>query len=259
MDGAQRRAGAQLAVSHIEKAGVTHKETERLPGFPVGAGVFSVSVGNLEVDRHPLLGDGEDPQKLFQIWPVILVVAEENPQGGLSAHRSPVGLAVRSREGDGGGVVVQFLRGNGELLDHVQDERRQKRTAVGVEQTIEGPPDAVVVELLRAAAEEQRVEWARPFDDRIQRGAADDQAAEESAEGGDGVHAAARIGRGKVGGEQIGQLQPRQDAVDDGKCSDGLGIQAEGSITCHGVDTSMSLLYITVIMRQRQGGNTWID
>jgi len=133
---------------------------------------------------------------------------------------------------------VQFLRGNGELLEHVQDERRQKRTAVGVEQTIERTADAVVVELLRGTAKKQRVEGARPFDDGIQRGAGDGETAEESAQGGGGVHAAPGIRRGKAGGEQIGHVQPRQEVVDDGQCSDGLGVQVEGSTVWHGVDTS---------------------
>ena len=148
---------------------------------------------------------------------------------------------------------MQFLRGNGKLLDHVQDECGQQSAAVSVEESVEASTDAVVVELLGSAAQKQRMERLCPFDDRIQGGTGDDEAAKEGTESGDGVEVGARIGRGKVVGEDVGQVQTREEAVDDGEGGHGLGIETEGTVALHGVDTSCCLLYITVNMGSVKG------
>ena len=60
-------------------------------------------------------------------------------------------------------------------------------------------------------------------------------------------------GGGRWVGEDVGQVQTREEAVDDGEGGHGLGIETEGTVALHGVDTSCCLLYITVNMGSVKG------
>ena len=50
---------------------MTDQAAELLPCLQVSAGVLGVAIADLEMDGDPLIGDGEDPQKLLQIAPMI--------------------------------------------------------------------------------------------------------------------------------------------------------------------------------------------
>jgi hypothetical protein len=47
-------------------------------------------------------------------------MTEGDPEGGASAYGPAIGGRVFTVQGQGGGVVVQLLKGDTELLDHVQ-------------------------------------------------------------------------------------------------------------------------------------------
>ena len=56
------------------------------------------------------------------------------------------GIGVGAREGDGGGVVVQFIEVDLELSDDMGHEHQDQRGDVALEQAIETTAGAVVVE-----------------------------------------------------------------------------------------------------------------
>ena len=230
MNEAQGSSRAQLAVGDVEEVGAADQQAQGLPGIGVGAGVGSIAIGDFELNGHLFVGDGEDPQKLLQIGAVILVVPEGDLQCGMAAYGGAIGCGVLSVEGEGGGVVVQLLEGDVELLDHVQNELGEHGAAVGVEESVEGSADTVVVELAELSGGAAQKRWKKcggPFDDGIQGASTEDEALQECGEGDGGVELGTRIGRGEVAGEDLGEAQAGEELIDDGKGGDGGGVQRE--------------------------------
>jgi hypothetical protein len=176
---------------------------------------------------------------------VILIVSKSDNQSRFSAHPPPVGFDILTGDGERGGVVMQFLQGDIELLDHVQNEVGQQSTAVCIEKTIQGTSDAVIGELSGGAAKERREEGGSPFADRVQGGRGDDETAQQSAEGQLGIKAGAWVRRGKALCEQGGEAQAGEEVVDQGESGDRFGIQVEGGGLWHGVDISFVFEYNT--------------
>jgi hypothetical protein len=132
---------------------------------------------------------------------VILAVAKSDLQCGTAAYGGAIGCGVLSVEGKGGGVVVQLLQGDVELLDHVQNQLGEHGVSVGVEESIKGSSDAVVVEraeLSPGAAQQRGKEGGGPFDDGRQRASGEDEPLQECSEGKGGVEVSTRIQRGEV-------------------------------------------------------------
>ena len=122
-------------------------------------------------------------------------------QCGTAAYGGAIGCGVLSVEGKGGGVVVQLLQGDVELLDHMENELGEHSVSVGVEESVEGSSDAVVVELAElsgGAAQQRGKEGGGPFDDGRQRASGEDEPLQECSEGKGGVEVSTRIQRGEV-------------------------------------------------------------
>ena len=148
MDVGHVLGGGQLAVGDVEEVAPAGQLAEQVPGVAVGAVVGGVAALDPELHRHgAVAGDGEDVEQLLEVGAVVLVVApgdgqpEPSPQGPL-----PVGRLVVAVEGDGGGVVVQFVEVDVELADGVGGDGQGQRGDVGVEEAVEAAADAVVVE-----------------------------------------------------------------------------------------------------------------
>jgi hypothetical protein len=101
----------------------------------------------------------------------------------------------------------------------MKDEVGEQSGAIGVEKPVEGTPDAVVVELAQlseGAVQEGGMNGGGPFDDRIKGGTAEDEAAQESAEGMEGIQGGSRVGGREETGEEGRETEALEVMVDDG-------------------------------------------
>jgi hypothetical protein len=114
----------------------------------MGDRVVGVAVGAAKRRRHPLGGDAEDEQQLLQIRAVVLAETEGDRWRRASAQRPAAGRAVLAAERDRGRVVVQLLEGHPEALADGDHHLGEQRRTVGVEEPVQGVPDAVVRQAL---------------------------------------------------------------------------------------------------------------
>jgi len=203
----------------------------------VGGAVFRIAIGHLDVDGHGTVGTHrEDPQELFEIGAVVLVVAERDDQRGSAPDQATRGVRVFAVEGQARRVVVQLLERDLELLNHVDHEGGQQRARVGVEQPIQGPAHAIVVEqgdLLREQPQERGDPAARPFAQAVERGAGQDEVAREDAEGGARRQLRPGIGRGQMPLEEVVESEAPQDVVHEGETTEGVRDEREAAGLSH--------------------------
>ncbi len=96
-DVGQCRMRTELGVGHIEKVGTPDQRPKGVPGFDVRAVVGDIAIAGAVVHGHrPIGAHGQDPQQLFEIGAMVLVVAMRDTQGRLAALLVPVGAGVLS-------------------------------------------------------------------------------------------------------------------------------------------------------------------
>ena len=132
--------GGELAVGDVEEVGAAGEFAEEIPGLAVRAVVGGVAALDAELHRDgPVACYRENVKQLFQVGPVVLVVAPGDGGPELAAEGAFLGGGVViAVEGDGGGIVVQFVEIDVELADgargDVEDEawgRRRRRAGRG--------------------------------------------------------------------------------------------------------------------------------
>lgn len=84
---------------------------------------------------------------MLDVGSVVLVVAVRDGDAEPPAQGPPaVGRLVVTVEGDGGGLVVEFVELDSELADRVRHDGQCERGDIGVEEPVEASADAIVVE-----------------------------------------------------------------------------------------------------------------
>ena len=138
-------SSTQLAVGDIQEVRVANDLFQERPCLSMDLIVGGVAVVGLAVDwDRSVGGDGDPKEELFQIRAVVLVVAKGD-------SRRPVELvggglvSIVATEGDGGGILVQFVEANVELAYSSNDQGSQEAGAVGATEVIEGPADTIIV------------------------------------------------------------------------------------------------------------------
>jgi hypothetical protein len=140
--------GGQFTVRYIEEVPTPGQATKQVPGGAMGLVVRHVAAGDLEIQRNrPIPGHREDVEQLLEVGPMVLIIAPRDRHSRLLASLFFLGgIRISAMEGDRGGVVVQLVQVDLELLDHMGRKRQDHRGDVASEQPIETTPDAVVVE-----------------------------------------------------------------------------------------------------------------
>ena len=237
VDVLERLARAELAVRDIEEVRRAHQGAKHLPCLAVGGAVFRVAVGHLDVDGDGAVGaHREDPEELFEIGPMVLIVAERHDQRGPAPDQAAGGLGVLAVERQARGVVVQLLQRDRELLDHVHHEGGQQRVRVGIEQSIQGSAHAIVVEesdLLRAQSQEGGDPPPRPFPQPVERHAGQHEIAREDTESGTRRQLRAGVGRRQVARQELLESQAPQDVVHEGQAAEGVRDEREAAGLSH--------------------------
>ncbi len=226
-------ARAELAVGDIEEVRRAHQRAEHLPGLAVGGAVLRIAIGHLDVDGHGAVGaHRKDPEELFEIGPVVLVVAERHDQRGPAPDQAAAGLGVLAVERQARRVVVQLLQRDLELLDHVDHHGGHQGGRVGVEEPIQGPSDAIVVEkgdLLGAQPQEGGGPPARPFAEPVERHAGQNEVAREDAEGRTRGQLRAGVGGRELPLEEVVEPEALQDVVHEGQAAEGVRDEREAA------------------------------
>ncbi len=223
-------AGGQFAVGHVEKVAAAGQLAQQVPGVAVGLVVGHVAAFGAEVQRHAAVGgDREDEQELLQIGTMVLVVAEGDRQRGTAqVTLRGRGLGVGAAESDRGGIVVQFVQGDAELLDDVRRHGQDQRGHVGHKQPVQRASHAIVVqprEILGQKAQRLGSMAGRPFAHAIDRLAGKEQIAEQDQQRLDRRELGAAIFRRQCRAEEILQPHAPQKVVEDRQRADGGGAQ----------------------------------
>ena len=164
----------------------------------MGLVIDGVAAFGLEIDRDTAVpGDGEDEQQLLQVGPVVLVVPPGDRQPHLLLALLLVGrVGVVAVERDGGGVVVQLVESHAESRDGVSRDRQGEGTAVVLEQAVETPSHAIVIErgdLPIGEPEQVGGVPRRPLADAVEGLAGQEQVLEQDQEPGGRIDAAAAV------------------------------------------------------------------
>ncbi len=137
----------ELGVRRVEEVGAAGQGDQGVPGVDVGGHVRGVPIGDTEGDRHgPVSGHRQDPHQLLEVRPMVLAEPVAGGRGGFAATLPSVGGAIRTRELQGRGVVVQPGQVDVEVVHRIQDQPGQQAGPVRVEQPREHPPDPVIVQ-----------------------------------------------------------------------------------------------------------------
>ena len=194
--------------------------------------VHDITAGDLEIQRDRAVpGHREDVEQLFEVRPMVLVVTPGDRQPRLLApflFQSGIGISTVQR--NRGGVVVQLVEIDLELLDHMGRQCQDHGGDVTAEQPIETAPDAVVVERWQLGVGESechRVEPGRPFPDAIQWLAGEEHVLEQERDANRGSDSTASIGAWKVCMEEFLEAHTFEEPIDDRQGTDAIG--GEGS------------------------------
>ena len=180
--------GGQLAIRDVEEVVSPGQLAEQIPGGDVGPVIGGVATLDPEVHRHgTVAADGEDVEQLLEVGAVILVVAPGDREAELSPQRAlPVGVLIVPVKRHGRGVVVQFIERDVELADGVGRDVESQGRDVGVEEAVEGTPNAIIVErgeLLVGQAKPVSVVPRGPLANTVKGLARDEQVSQEQEQG----------------------------------------------------------------------------
>jgi len=122
----------------------------------MGLVVDDVPTAGLKIERDPsILSHREDVEQLFQVGTMILAMAPGNgwccqlSKTGRGGLQQPflLGIRIVAEEGDGRGVVVQFLQLHAKLLDDLPDHRQHQLRVERGEDSIQAPPHPIIVQV----------------------------------------------------------------------------------------------------------------
>ncbi len=188
--------------------------------------------------------DGENPEQLLEIRPVVLVVTPGDLNAWLAPHPSSVPLRIVAEQSQRGGIVVQLTQVYAKLLDQAHHQVGEQGLTVGVEEVVQGPADAVVVEGARLSGSQAQaagVHPGGPLAQRVQRPMGQDQIAQERQQDLSGEQLGARVGRRQVLFEQRGNPPALDEMVDNREGGDPAGLQlkprGEGGVDIHATPT----------------------
>lgn len=161
--------------------------------------------------------------------------------GGLA-----IGKRVLSGEGNGGRVVVQLAQIEVELLDRVHHDLGHQGGSVGAEQSIQAPPDPIVVEVLGSLPrqpKERRLETARPLGKPIERPAREQHVAQQHAQAHRRGELLAPVACRDALAEEALDPEPLEKAVQQRQRAYGLGdeLKSFGMRFCCGGGHALSL------------------
>jgi hypothetical protein len=222
-------ARTELTVGHVEEVAVAEELPQERPGIDMDLVIGGVTVVNLAVDRDGAVGrDRKAVQQLFEVGAVVFVVAEGDARRASRLLGGSL-LSVGAGEGDGGGVLVQLGKLDGELPGSAHDQGGQEAGPVGPLEVVERPPDPVVVEqggLAGMEAEGFGDPPGHPSGDGVQRLACQQEVSQQDGEGDGGRQGRRASGQGRqVPFEQLGQLEPKQEVPHQGRGADIEGFQ----------------------------------
>src|SRR5271157_3715658 len=210
--------GSQLAVGDVEEVATASQLAEQLPRALVGAVVGGVTTLDTELHRDgAVAGHGEDVEQLLEVGAVVLVVAPGHRQSQSSSQGPfPLGRLVVAVESDGGRVVVQLVEAHVEFAHGVGRDLQGQRRDVGVEEAVEGPADAIVVErgeLSVRQSQQLRLMASRPLTDTVERLARDQQVAQQHEQGRGRGDASPTVFMGQVVAEELAEAEPAQETL----------------------------------------------
>jgi hypothetical protein len=116
------------------------------------------------------------------------------------------------------------------LPDHAEHQLHQQRAAISVEQLVQRPADAIVVEelaLARAETQQRRVEPPGPVGKTVERLARHAQVAHQQADRGGGRQHDAPVAGRQVARQHALHTGPRQEQIDDRQRAESLGLKLE--------------------------------
>jgi hypothetical protein len=136
--------GEELAVSNQERLIQLGQVLAELRDMEAMLGaVTAVAIGQMAPHRHPVGRHGEPKEQLFEVWPVIATVTKrhERPLLVIPLIR-PIDLQTR-------GIGMQTRQVQGIALDRLADHGAVKAVQTRPPQGIQGPAQAVVMEMRR--------------------------------------------------------------------------------------------------------------
>ena len=165
----------------------------------------------------------------------------DGPRGTAQVALLSVGVPIGAAEGDAGGIVMEFIERDVEGADGLCGHRQGQTGDIGQKQAVEGPTDAVVVEMgdfFGGQSQQIGSVLLGPFPHPVQRLAGEQQVAHQS-------HQRLRRGRPRaailsrqVRAEVFLQAHPLQQMVDDRQRTHAVGTQgsliAAGETSCRG-------------------------
>ncbi len=134
---------------------------------------------------------------------------------------------------------MELLQFHFELPHRAHDDFGEQRSAVGIEQPIEGSTDAVVVEqrhFVRRQAELRRIEGSSPFLQSVDRSACLQDVAQEESERFGGRQAQAAIVVGDIARQHVVQPEAIHEPIDHWELSERVRAQLQRGI--EGLDRS---------------------
>ena len=132
--------GGQFAIRHIDEVGALEQPAQALMVLPVQAIVGLIARIDLMHQRHrPVRRDRQTQNQLFEVGPVILVVAE-----GQGFRRLPAGIVAA--ESYRGGVLMDLRAVQPKGFDGAQGQVEEDVLVAAVVKTFQGLADAVVVQ-----------------------------------------------------------------------------------------------------------------
>ena len=226
----------QLRVGDVEKVNGALQLSQQVPGLAMRLVVGEVPVAGEEVHRYGAVSrHGEVVEELFEIGPVVLVVAPSDRMDDLAPPCALLASAfVAPAEGDGRGVVVKFLEIDLELLDHVDDDGKDYRGAVRFEEPVEAAANPVVVEMWDVTGlqpDEVRCQAACPFSDTVDRLPGTDVVPDQEQ---DAVHRRDFVPQvaWQVVTKQLLDLGTLHDSVENWQRADGVGNEGDATGLC---------------------------
>jgi hypothetical protein len=138
------------------------------------------------------------------------------------------GIGVGAVESDRRGVVVQFVQVDLEFADHMGHERQDQRGDVALEQAIEAPPHAVVIERWQLSIGEPECLASiprGPFADAVERIAAEQHVFEQERNASRGSDSAPSIGAWEVRSQKLVEAHALEQSIDDGQRADSVRVQ----------------------------------
>jgi hypothetical protein len=160
---------------------------------------------------------------------MVLVVSPGGSQPQ-SAPQGPllIGGLVIAVEGDGGGVIVQFVEIDPELADGVDDDGQGEGWDVGVEEAVEAAADAVVVErreLGGGQAEERGDMACGPLAEAVEGLAGYEEVLEQQQQPGGGGDAGAPVLAREMVAEDRLESEAVEEPIEDRQGGDGVGAE----------------------------------